>query len=622
MYQTRHNAALDEYLATVEPDDEAPQTPAKEEARETPKVILNWRRHILQRGLGAIVQAIRIAAPQHTKSDLLKLMDLEPDDEAPQTPAKEEAREAPKVILNWRRHILQRGLGAIVQAIRIAAPQHTKSDLLKLMALKYALQNTSLQLSDTKTPWSAQETLRSFVSKRSLRLCSFGSLLIAVAWAYLTVDLRPWQQQYIFIVAAIILLHVVFPLIVLVYWIKFSKRCRELSSQLERLQTLMIELETTCNQCLRAVKSAAVAQRGYLLDTWMPPISRLEANEASPSMQCLRLRQILHELYVKLPEENSQDPLISIPQMQAGSSAATLLLLSLSNQHKASMQAVQQRIDSLRNGIYDEVSLDQISHRVQWWQARLSHATGLVSKSMEVLPPPDSTEDATQPTQPQDSAVKKSLLQNMQILRNTLDTASAVIFASQQEVMAISNEATGVVQTDALKVAAARTRQLLDECESSWKRWHDMLHVEPVSRVAPPSTTVEENDESMTTELPTEASENSEAMTVSTFTEVFAGFSTGGGEGEDRAIIDADDVHTIATFNHVVHELQDVLDRRPQPQELVKGNDVEPDKGPVENTRPVKSTAAFNLPSVVSSELLGALGKMRQIEESFGEDDE
>ncbi|KAG9413717.1 hypothetical protein AC1031_012941 [Aphanomyces cochlioides] len=353
----------------------------------------------------------------------------------------------------------------------------------------------------------------------------------------------------------------------------------------------------------------------------MPPISRLEANEASPSMQCLRLRHILHELYVKLPEENTQDPLISIPQMQGRSSAASLLLLSLSNQHKASMQAVQQRIDSLRNGIEDEVSLDQISHRVHWWQARLSHATGLVSKSMEVLPPPDSTEDAGQPTQPRDPAVK-SLLQNMQILRNTLGTASAVIFASQQEVMTISNEATGVVQADALKVAAARTRQLLGECESSWKRWHDMLHVEHVSRVAPPSTTVEENDESMRTELPTEASENSEATTASTFTEVFAGFSTGGGEGEDRAIIDSDDVHTMATFNHVVHELQDVLDRRPQPQELVKGNDVEPDKGPAVNTRPVKSTAAFNLPSVVSSELLGALGKMKQIDESFGEDDE
>ncbi|KAF0696030.1 Aste57867_13193 [Aphanomyces stellatus] len=564
MYDTRRNAALDAYLASVQDTHEDDLDPTNEE----------WNS--------------RDEAPSRTPN---------------------------------RPTLLHRVLEISVPLIRRAAPPTSERDEIMRMAWTQTLLDPSFSLLSNSFAEECTPMPR-FIWNKLLHVGCSGAVLAVITAAYLgTSSASPWQRTLACLVGAMSLLHILFPIfdILAVHYFRFLFRaqCHHLVHNLQRVHDTKRMLEATCNESLRAVKAAAVAHRGYLLDTtWMPPIGRLEANDVNPTMQCLHLRHVLHALYTQLASTESSSSSFDVPTIADAARAAStpsLLLLALSHQHKAAMEAVARSLDALQDGV-DAASVDETMAQVAWWQARLQHALAILKDCHVVTEANASEAKAASP--PQDDEDTIAMRQHMHLLRNVLDTASAVLFAAQQDLR-------GGMDAAALAQAAARTRQLLDDGDRVWTRWQGLLHAGCPTPSTVATHGVEKDNEDDASLQPEDG--NMKSRVEATYTQVFAAVSTGQGDAMRERPPDDDVRQTVEVFNHVVHELEDVLARRPLPEERVKGNDAVSLKTTTVVDVP-RTVAAFQLPSLVSSELRGALaghfGGGIVMEESFGSDDE
>ncbi|ETV84488.1 hypothetical protein, variant 1 [Aphanomyces astaci] len=559
-------------------------------------------------------------------------------DHAPHEEAEAQHFHAPSITSDLRTKVLQTVLPIVVAAIRQIAPSHTKAEMLKDLAFAHVVQKSKRVATRIPTPSPRSfgevplqqhrltSSFRSIVRDRTSHLVCSASLFAAITTTFITTSAPSswlgWQQSVGFIGAGLTLLHVLFPLfdlaVMLFYFVTCRRQCRFLASQIALVHQRKHDLQHQCNQVLRQIKAAAAAQRGYLLDDeWMPPIGRLEANENAPHLSCVFLRQTLHAIYMSIAHSNSSGHLPPLPLAHHEPQASrhpSLLLMALSHQHNATMQFLDQALAAL--SFDDDQSLAHVLREIALWVDRLQQATAVLDDAtkqvdLTVDPPEVDQASRTSATTTIPSSSSCHHLQQQKMLGNTLKTAVAVLFAADSR----------VDDPETTRQCVARVGELLAAATATWTKWQagvvtDGRHPQTPTDNPGPDDSDQVDDANQ--ERPSMALDD----TTEAFTQVFTALSTGqlGREAERHDEAMDTGMRMMQTFDHVVNELQDVLVRRPLPEERVQGHDHAPVGLPTTTKTSNEVDAAFALPKKVSSELHAALFKLQQMpvaEEEF-----
>ncbi|ETW00766.1 hypothetical protein H310_07307 [Aphanomyces invadans] len=540
---------------------------------------------------------------------------------------------SPTGLRDLKTKVLQRVLPLIVSCIHRAAPSHIKTDVLKTLAFAHSVQSThadEMKRHQSKFPrtvgkpstqhpasLSFEQSFPDVVQARILHLLYSAVAFAAITTTFLTHDATitwpSWQQSTSFAVAGLALLHVLFPLIDLVvifFYVVWYRRQRQyVASQLALFHDRKQTLELRCNNVLRQIKAAAAAQRGYLLDdAWMPPIGRLEANESKPSLSCVAVRQMLYNVYTLiaaasaggLPHEN---PIVRT----TSTSSPSLLLMALSNQHTATMEFLEQSLVNWRAKVESPLELEQVLCEVQQWLVSLHQALLLVDDTTCVDVPVVTTSINKADAQPL-QLTTNGAVHHARVLQSTMKTALAVLFATESDTG--FDTSAGRERT---MQSLARVGDLLDAAQVAWAKWQAAVLEENRLTKSP----VEE-----TTDAP-EVQENPRATApiddddaaAPNYTEVFTAVSTGLVDRDVRPDqVRVGSASLLQSFDRVVHELHDVLVRRPLPEERVQGADTHVPllSKPTEEHTVVTKSPAFVLPATVSSELQAALFQLHR----------
>ncbi|OQR96541.1 hypothetical protein ACHHYP_15423 [Achlya hypogyna] len=301
---------------------------------------------------------------------------------------------------------------------------------------------------------------------------------------------------------------------------------------------------------LTSIKAAEVVNRGYLVDTLLPPIARLEANRttATKDMRCVHLRRVLRGVFAHV-----QDPSQRIELAPSESSAPSLLLLALGNQFKAAMAFLEEAVTEYQKMAATPEGLVVSEAGLTQTHATVVAMTELLERHAQFDTATDSTPEPTVPA-PRLGLRAQRHWEHAHRLKVAMDSASAVLYSYKHDLVH------GEDETTAHDSAMARVTKLLEDVNTEWAR-------EPQ---------IDEDG----------------------VTHVFVALSTGRPDADDATPVLQDDGAALRTFNFVVDELQGVLEQRVLPPERVNGDDVE---APVVVAPPVPKAIprpALRLPSL------------------------
>ncbi|OQR80772.1 hypothetical protein THRCLA_11930, partial [Thraustotheca clavata] len=321
----------------------------------------------------------------------------------------------------------------------------------------------------------------------------------------------------------------------------------------------------TSSEALHSIKAAELVHRGYLLDTILPPILRLESNRTKSikEMRCLKLRITLRDAYLHLSDKNH---IIDLSADENDTQTTpSLLLLSLNNTHKTLMNHLQAILNNVLN-INPESLMNESKH-LRSLKHRLEAMTTLVQQTTHPLPVEN--ENSFQLSKKQQKNPKVlHLFELSHRLKVTITTIEALLQSYQQELLNGDQSGDDDIVYDQVK-------KLLQDAQLQYENWTTAFHTEEKVIATQPldNEPTEPHEPELQQSIPIPQNLSSEDDSV---TQVFAGLSTGYVKDDsDELTIDPAQAHTIRTFNFVVDELQNVLDHRVLPPERVKGDDSE-----------------------------------------------
>ncbi|ETN14167.1 hypothetical protein PPTG_07819 [Phytophthora nicotianae INRA-310] len=432
---------------------------------------------------------------------------------------------------------------------------------------------------------------------------------VASSWGSEGVSIL-WAMEWVVTIAVFVLLWLELSMRLLLGWC--VRRSGRLVASLNGFIGTLEKFNKVYASSLTLVKRAELASRGYRLGAGLlPPIGRLEASNAEPGnndegaavsaaknrLRCLSLRRKLRALndqlqiqastFMQEAEQTTDTKNQKLDDIgdDMDKRAPSLLLTALSKQHNRavlllenavhaalmrSMAGVCSSRDSKMNCSFlfilgsHQVAVDQLTKALSLWTADLEawnstkDPVALLTSSRTNSPERQQQYQITPPT-PDDPRLK-SVATQLQDLRSTSETLTALVIAAQYELLSVKSA------SNSLDSSRDAMRSMVQQLQETWSNYDNALSALKGDKNPQDMPADEEADESCESKpIEVVALTSSVAPEDPNCTVVFTGTSTGDDSFDLLSLLkqqEADTPESSGPTPHFVRELRDVLAHR------------------------------------------------------------